>query len=623
MDSGFLQYYAEFTKLNIGKNKRYVYRKKGEIMNYFDMVIGLIGGLALFLYGMDEMGKGLSKTSGGKLESILERLTSTPIKAVLLGAAVTAVIQSSSATTVMVVGFVNSGIMRLSQAIGIIMGANIGTTMTAWILSLSGLEGDAWYITMLKPSTFSPILAIIAVAIIMFAKSEKKKNVATIMIGFAVLMTGMDMMSAAVSPLKDVPEFTNLLLMFSDIPLLGLLAGAILTAIIQSSSASVGILQALCSTGTVTMGTAIPIIMGQNIGTCITAILSSIGTSKNAKRAACVHLSFNVLGTAIFMIVFYSVHAIVNLDWLLNSIAYKTDIATVHSIFNVCATLLLLPCAKLLERLACFLIRNEVEVAEEDKEFKILDSRFLSTPSIAMEHCKMMTDKMAVMAQEAITKAIGLVWNYDEKVAEEIKELESRVDRYEDELGTYLVQLSSKKLNIKDSQTLSELLHCIGDFERISDHALNIEQAAKEMNDKKLSFSEDAQNEFSVFSKAVQEIMNTSVKVFTENDGEGAKAVEPLEDLVDKINKEVKKRHVERLRQGRCTIEMGFILSNLSTDLERIADHCSNIAVCIIQLQDNQFDTHEYVESLDKSENTVYRNYYNQYKQIYKLPASK
>lgn len=597
--------------------------EKGDIMNYFDMVIGLIGGLALFLYGMDEMGKGLSKTSGGKLESILERLTSSPLKAVLLGALVTAVIQSSSATTVMVVGFVNSGIMRLSQAIGIIMGANIGTTMTAWILSLSGLEGDAWYITLLKPSTFSPILAIIAVAIIMFAKSEKKRNVATIMIGFAVLMTGMDMMSAAVSPLRDVPEFTNLLLKFSDIPLLGLLAGAILTAIIQSSSASVGILQALCSTGTVTLGTAIPIIMGQNIGTCITAILSSIGTSKNAKRAACVHLSFNVIGTTIFMIAFYSAHAIVNLDWLLNSIAAETDIATVHSIFNVCATLLLLPCAKLLEKLACFIIRNEVEVAEEDKEFVILDDRFLNTPSIAMEHCKMMTDKMAVMAQEAIEKAIGLVWNYDEKVVEEIRELEGRVDRYEDELGTYLVQLSSRKLNIKDSQTLSELLHCIGDFERISDHALNIVGAAKEMNDKQLTFSEDAQSEFSVFAKAVTDIMDTSVKVFTANDGDGAKAVEPLEDLVDKINKEVKKRHVARLRAGKCTIEMGFILSNLSTDLERIADHCSNIAVCIIQLQDNQFDAHEYVESLDKGENTEYRKYYNEYKQTYKLPAGK
>lgn len=591
-------------------------------MNYFDMIIGLIGGLALFLYGMDEMGKGLSKTSGGKLESILEKLTSTPIKAVLLGAAVTAVIQSSSATTVMVVGFVNSGIMKLSQAIGIIMGANIGTTMTAWILSLSGIEGDAWYITLLKPSTFSPILAIIAVAIIMFAKSEKKKNVATIMIGFAVLMTGMDMMSAAVEPLKDVPEFTSLLLKFSELPILGLLAGTILTAIIQSSSASVGILQALCSTGTVTMGTAIPIIMGQNIGTCITAILSSIGTSKNAKRAACVHLSFNVIGTTIFMIVFYSVHAIFDLSGIIEMVAGPANIATVHSIFNVCATLILLPCAKLLEKLACIIIRSEVEVAEKDKEFKILDTRFLDTPGVAMEHCKMMTDKMATMAQEALTKAMSLVWKYDSAIAAEIIEIEERVDRYEDELGTYLVQLSSRKLNMKDSQTLSELLHCIGDFERISDHALNISKAAKEMNDKQLVFSEDAQKEFTIFAKAVTDIMDTSVKVFTENDSEGAKTVEPLEDVIDKLNKEVKKRHVSRLRQGKCTIELGFILSNLTTDFERIADHCSNVAVCIIQLQENQFDTHEYLGSLDKGENTEFRKLYEQYKNTYKLPAN-
>lgn len=587
----------------------------------FELVIGLIGGLALFLYGMDEMGKGLSKASGGKLESILEKLTSSPIKAVLLGAGVTAVIQSSSATTVMVVGFVNSGIMKLSQAVGIIMGANIGTTMTSWILSLSGIESGNFFVNLLKPSTFSPILAMIAVVLIMFAKSEKKHNVATILIGFAILMTGMDMMSAAVKPLRDVPEFTNILIQFSN-PILGMLAGAVLTAIIQSSSASVGILQALCSTGSVTFGTAIPIIMGQNIGTCITAVLSSIGTSKNAKRAACVHLSFNVIGTVIFMIVFYTANAFVNFAFL-NDSANAAGIAVVHSVFNVCATIVLLPCAKLLEKLACFLIRNEVEVAEEDKEFKILDDRFLDTPSIAMEHCKMMTDKMAVMAQEAITKAMGLVWQYDEKVAEEVGELESRVDRYEDELGTYLVQLSSRKLNQKDSQTLSELLHCIGDFERISDHALNIVNAAKEMKEKELAFSEDAQNEFTVFAKAVKDILDTSVKVFVDNNGEEAKAVEPLEDLVDKINKEVKKRHVSRLRQGRCTIEMGFILSNLSTDLERIADHCSNIAVCIIQLQENQFDAHEYVESLDKGENTVYRKYYEQYKQTYRLPASK
>lgn len=587
----------------------------------FSLAIGLIGGLALFLYGMDEMGKGLSKASGGRMEGILERLTSNPIKAVLLGAGVTAVIQSSSATTVMVVGFVNSGIMKLSQAVGIIMGANIGTTATSWILSLSGIESSNFFISLLKPSNFSPILAMLAVIFLMFTKSEKKHNAATIMIGFAILMTGMDMMSGAVEPLKDVPEFTNILLKFSN-PVLGLLAGTVLTAIIQSSSASVGILQALCKTGSVSYATALPIIMGQNIGTCITAILSSIGTSKNAKRTACVHLYFNLIGTTVFMVVFYTINIFVNFTFLDDS-ANAAGIAVVHSAFNICATLLLLPFAKVLEKLACMTIRNEEKVSEEDKEFKILDPRFLDSPAVAMEHCKMMTDKMADMAKESLEKSMELIWNYDNKKAEEIIQLEDRVDRYEDELGTYLVQLSSRRLSTRDSQTLSELLHCIGDFERISDHAVNILQSSKEMNDKKLKFSEEAQKEFKVFVAAVTEILSNSVEVFKNNDGDGACAIEPLEDVIDKINREMKKRHVARLREGKCTIEMGFILSNLTTDFERIADHCSNIAVCIIQIQENMFDTHEYLETLDKSENTEFRKLYKQYRETYRLPESK
>lgn len=584
----------------------------------FKLVIGMIGGLALFLFGMNEMGKGLSKASGGKLEGILEKLTSNPIKAVLLGAGVTAVIQSSSATTVMVVGFVNSGIMKLSQSVGIIMGANVGTTVTSWILSLSGIQSDNFFISLLKPSSFSPILAMIGVILHMFTKSEKKQNVGSILIGFAILMTGMDMMSSTVSPLKDVPAFTNLLVKFSN-PVLGLLAGTILTAIIQSSSASVGILQALCNTGSVTFGTAIPIIMGQNIGTCITAILSSIGTSKNAKRAACVHLYFNAIGTTVFMILFYTLNVFFNFSFLGHS-AGAADIAIIHSAFNIAATLLLLPFSKGLVKLAELTIKCDDEQTEEDMEFKLLDERFLNNPSIAVEHCKMVTDTMANMTKDALIKSISLVGNYDEHCAKEVCDIEDHVDRYEDELGTYLVQLSTKKLLTKDSQTLSELLHCVGDFERISDHAVNIVKAAREMHDKKLSFSPDAQAEFTVFSCAVNEILDKCVRAFANNDETEAKTVEPLEDVIDRINKEVKKRHISRLRNGKCTIEMGFILSNLSTDFERVADHCSNIAICIIQIQENLFEAHEYIETLDKSENTEFRKIYNQYKEKYRLP---
>ena len=559
-------------------------------------VFSLVGGLALFLFGMDAMGKGLEKLSGGRLEKLLEKLTSNRFKAVALGALVTAVIQSSSATTVMVVGFVNSGIMKLAQAVGIIMGANIGTTMTSWILSLSSIEGDAFLIKMLKPSSFSPILALIGIILIMFCKSEKKKNVGTILIGFAILMTGMDQMSAAVKPLKDVPEFTNILLMFSN-PILGMLAGLILTAIIQSSSASVGILQALCATGAVPFGTALPIIMGQNIGTCVTAIISSIGTSKNAKRAAAVHLFFNIIGTVVFMIVFYTINAIVPFEFL-NIPADSKGIATIHTLFNIGATCLLLPFAGLLEKLALLAIRDSKEDQEKENIFKVLDPRFLDTPGIALEQCKKLTDDMARITKESLFGAIDLLDNYSEQREKELVAMETLVDRYEDELGAYLVQVSSKDLSGTDSHTVNTLLHSIGNWERISDHALNICDAAREIYEKKISFSEAATEELAVYIRAIKDILNMTVEAFEYDDIKIAKKVEPLEEVIDNLNLSIKNRHIQRLRAGECTIELGFVLNDILTNFERVSDHCSNVAVSIIQTGDYDVEAHEYIGRL-------------------------
>ena len=559
-------------------------------------VFSLVGGLALFLFGMDAMGKGLEKLSGGRLEKLLEKLTSNLFKAVALGALVTAVIQSSSATTVMVVGFVNSGIMKLAQAVGIIMGANIGTTMTSWILSLSSIEGDALLIKMLKPSSFSPILALIGIILIMFCKSEKKKNVGTILIGFAILMTGMDQMSAAVKPLKDVPEFTNILLMFSN-PVLGMLAGLILTAIIQSSSASVGILQALCATGAVPFGTALPIIMGQNIGTCVTAIISSIGTSKNAKRAAAVHLFFNIIGTVVFMIVFYTINAIIPFEFL-NIPADSKGIATIHTLFNIGATCLLLPFAGLLEKLALLAIRDSKEDQEKENIFKVLDPRFLDTPGIALEQCKKLTDDMARITKESLFGAIDLLDNYSEQREKELVAMETLVDRYEDELGAYLVQVSSKDLSGTDSHTVNTLLHSIGNWERISDHALNICDAAREIYEKKISFSEAATEELAVYIRAIKDILNMTVEAFEYDDIKIAKKVEPLEEVIDNLNLSIKNRHIQRLRAGECTIELGFVLNDILTNFERVSDHCSNVAVSIIQTGDYDVEAHEYIGHL-------------------------
>lgn len=589
-------------------------------MSFFD-VLTMVGGLALFLYGMNLMGEGLSKASGGRLERILEKLTSNPLKAVLVGLGVTAVIQSSSATTVMVVGFVNSGIMKLEQAVGIIMGANIGTTVTSWILSLAGIDSSSFFVQLLKPTSFSPVLAIIGVGLLMFSHKDKWKHTATILIGFAVLMFGMDTMSSAVKPLADVPEFTNILLQFSN-PILGMLAGLVLTAVIQSSSASVGILQALCITGAVGYNAAIPIIMGQNIGTCVTAMISGVGASKNARRAALVHLYFNIIGTAVFMGVFYIINAVHPFAFMTQA-ATPVGIAVVHSVFNVTATLCLLPFSKLLVKLACLTIQEQDKPEEESREEKmlnLLDSRFLETPSYAVEQSRSVAATMAGLAEESINLSMELLHTYDEEKAKRVVDLESLVDRFEDELGSYLVKLSAKDLSGKDSHVLSVILHSIGDFERISDHARNIKEAAEEMYQKKMAFSDKAQKELEIFEKAIHDILKVTMLSFTEEDLGLARQVEPLEEVIDSLNQEIKQRHVKRLRKGKCTIEMGFVLSDITTNLERVSDHCSNIAVCLLEVSENEFDTHAYLDELKQKDNMDFQGKVMAYRERYILP---
>lgn len=581
-------------------------------MDIFSLLT-LLGGLALFLFGMNTMGDGLEKLSGGKLERTLERMTDNTFKGFLLGAGVTAVIQSSSATTVMVVGFVNSGIMKLAQAIGIIMGANVGTTITAWLLSLTGIEGDSLVLNLLKPSGFAPVLAFIGIALLMFAKNGKKKDIGTILIGFAVLMFGMDMMSGAVKPLADVPEFTSILTMFSN-PLLGVLAGALLTAVIQSSSASVGILQALSATGSISFATAIPIIMGQNIGTCVTAMLSCIGAKKNAKRAAFVHLYFNIIGTVVILAAFYGLNALLDFSFISDTVT-PADIAIVHTGFNLVATALLLPFSKFLGKLACLTVRDKD--TEDDTPF--LDERFLGTPALAVEQCDVMAAKMARLSQTTFLQAITLLEKYDEKLAQQILENEERIDAYEDVLGTYLVKVSSKSLNTRDSNEIARLLHCIGDFERISDHAVNLVDAAKEMHEKKIAFSDKAKKELRVLTGALTEILAITMDAFENRDLVLAKKVEPLEQVIDGLREKLKRRHVKRLQSGTCTIELGFILSDLLTNYERVSDHCSNIAVCLIQLSMDSFETHEYLHDLKDGSSAEFENEYEAYKSKYVL----
>lgn len=589
-------------------------------MDFFS-ILTMLGGLALFLYGMQVMGDGLAKISGGKLEKILENLTSSKLRAVLLGLGVTAVIQSSSATTVMVVGFVNSGIMKLTQAVGIIMGANIGTTVTAWILSLAGIESNNFFMSLLKPSSFAPILALIGIVLLMFTKSSRKKDIGAILVGFAVLMFGMDTMSAAVKPLADVPEFTNLLLAFSN-PIAGVLAGTVLTAIIQSSSASVGILQALCVTGAVPYSAAFPIIMGQNIGTCVTALLSAIGANKNAKRAAMIHLYFNIIGTVVFLSVFYILNAAVQFPFM-DAMATPAAIAVTHSVFNVTATLLLLPFSNLLVKLACMTIRDsseDVEAAKEDQEFLILESRFLEKPAFAVEQGRTAARRMAEDSWKALKASFEVLYDYSEEKAQKITKMESKVDRYEDELGTYLVQLNNKDLSETDSHSVSMMLHCIGDFERISDHAVNIKESADELHAKGLSFSVYAKAELRVLTAAVTKIVETAFSVFDEQDITKASEIEALEELIDELTKEMKRRHINRLRSGECTIEMGFILSDLITSMERIADHCSNIGVCVTQVRENLYDTHRHLNAMKNDQDDEFNKCLEAVRKEYLLP---
>ena len=551
-------------------------------MDFFG-ILKMVGGLALFLYGMDLMGDGLAKASGGKMEKMLETMTSNTFKAVALGAVVTAVIQSSSATTVIVVGFVNSGIMKLQQAVGVIMGANIGTTMTSWLLSLTGIESGNFFVQLLKPSSFTPILALIGVIFLQFLKNDKKKNVGMILIGFAVLMTGMDTMSAAVKPLANVPEFTNILLMFSN-PILGLLAGAILTAVIQSSSASVGILQALCMTGAVSFSTALPIIMGQNIGTCVTAMISGIGANKNARRTALIHLYFNLVGTAIFMVAFYTINAFVDFAFL-DTAANAAGIATIHTVFNVTATIILLPFSKLLVKLATMTIRDDKveELADNaGKTVKILEPRFLEIPAYATEICMEATEKMAFLSIKSVIEAMELLKKFDAEEAQKIIDLEEEVDAYEDELGSYMVQLSRKDLARHESQSLSMMLHSIGDFERLSDHAVTIRNVAEEMYTKGMKFSEHAQQELDEYITQVQKIMNATISCFKNNDLVIAGSIFPMEEVAEKQSADARKNHIRRLREGKCTIELGFVQADLLTSMESIVDHCSNVAETVI-----------------------------------------
>ena len=580
-------------------------------MDLFD-VLTLLGGLSLFLFGMNLMGASLEKRAGSSLKILLGKLTSRKILGFLTGMGVTAVIQSSSATTVMVVGFVNSGLLTLRQAISVIMGANVGTTVTAWILSLTGLDGDNFFVMLLKPTSFTPILALIGVVLTMMAKSDKKKDVGMILLGFAVLMFGMDTMSGAVAGLEEVPEFRNILLMFSN-PVLGVLAGAGLTAIIQSSSASVGILQALSATGQVTYGAAIPIIMGQNIGTCVTAMISSVGANKNAKRAAVVHLLFNIVGTAVWLAVFYGINAVVHFSFVSHSID-QLGIAVVHTAFNILCTALLFPFSGLLEKMACRLVPD----TKAPEKIQILDERFLATPSVAIDRCQEVAETMARISMDALKTSCQLIEHYDPKSAQAVRETEQEADQYEDMLGTYLVKLGRADLNAADSRETAKLLHIIGDFERISDHAVNLVESAEEIRNKGLSFSVHAKQELAVLTAAVGEVMDLALDAFLQNDPALAAKVEPLEQVVDTLKEQLRNRHILRLQKGECTIELGFVWSDQLTSLERVADHCSNIAGCVIEMSHDSLDVHEYLDNV-KAGGPGFLRAYEAYAQKYAL----
>lgn len=580
-------------------------------------LLTMAGGLALFLYGMSVMGASLEKMSGGRLEKILESLTSNPLKAVLLGAGVTAVIQSSSATTVMVVGFVNSGIMKLSQAVGIIMGANVGTTATSWLLSLTGIQGDSIVLRLLKPSSFSPILALIGIVLFMSGKGNRRKVVGEILLGFAILMFGMETMSGAVKPLADIPEFTNILTMFEN-PLFGVGAGAVLTAVIQSSSASVGILQALSATGAFTFGAVIPIIMGQNIGTCVTAMISAVGANRGAKRTAFVHLYFNIIGTIVFLCLFYLGNAIFSFSFT-NETVGAAGIALVHSVFNVFTTVLLLPFTKGLERLAYLTIPQSADEREQEDAFAILDDRFLSSPAFAIAQSRTLVSQMAEMARDGFLAAVRTLTEYSEEAAEEVRRKEATVDVYEDKLIAYLTKLRSENLSYQDSLQVTSLLHCLTDFERITDHAINVLENAQRMQKKELEFSKKGREEMNTYGRAIEEILTRTTAAFIKNDIKIARTVEPLEEAIDEINKAVKKNHVRRLQKGKCTIELGLMLSDLAMNYERVADHCSNIAVYLIQLKDTRVEEHRFTEQMDAGETEEFRRLYEGFRERYRV----
>ena len=582
-------------------------------MDIFD-VLSLIGGLALFLYGMNSMGASLEKKAGGQLKSVLTKMTDNPAKGFLLGLIVTSIIQSSSATTVMVVGFVNSGIMTLHQSIGIIMGANVGTTITAWILSLMAVDGGG-IMAFFKPSSFVPVLALIGIILLMFNKKQKSKDTAAILLGFATLMTGMAAMSDAVEGLKEVPEFTNILTLFSN-PILGVLAGAGMTAIIQSSSASVGILQAISSTGAVAFSSAVPIIMGMGIGTCITAVLASIGANKNAKRATLVHLYFNVIGTPVALVLFYGANAIFQFGFFDDAVG-EVEIAIINTVFKLFCTVFWFPLIKVLEKLATISVKD----TEEKEKYEVLDERLFATPAVAVDRCREVTKTMAEISVEAIEKSLVTLKSYSEDLGEEIIKAEKKVDKYEDKLGSYLVKVSALELTDEDNNETAKLLHLISDFERISDHAVNVLKSAEEIAEKKLAFSEKAQAELGVITSAISEIVNLAYKSFAENDLEAAFRVEPLEQVVDDLRDAIKLKHIRRLQEGRCTIELGFVLNDLLTDLERVSDHCSNIAGLVIEMAHSEMDLHKYLKQIKKDPRSEYNKLFEAYSDSYKINA--
>ncbi|MDD6312712.1 MAG: Na/Pi cotransporter family protein [Firmicutes bacterium] len=577
-------------------------------------VLKLVGGLAFFLYGMNTMSSGLEKMAGGKLETTLKKMTSNPIKSLLLGAGITIAIQSSSAMTVMLVGLVNSGIMQLGQTVGVIMGSNIGTTLTAWLLSLTGIDSGNVFVELLKPENFSAVIALIGVILIMMSKKKRRKDLGSIFVGFSVLMFGMTLMSSSVSGLRENESFLNMLTAFNN-PLVGVAVGAIFTGIIQSSAASVGILQALSLTGGISYGMAIPIIMGQNIGTCVTALISSIGVNKNAKRVSVVHILFNIIGTAICLSVFYGCNAVFDFTFTNQAIS-PVGVAACHSIFNIATTIILLPCSKLLEKTANLVVRDD---SSKQEAFSFIDERLLATPSFAISECNSRTVQMAHIAKDVLLDSTKLLNKYSEKETDELLAREDMLDMYEEKLGTYLVKLSSKDLSDADSKIVSKLLHTIGDFERIGDHAVNLTKVAKEIYQKEISFSAEAKAEITVATKALSEILEITTQAFETNDINLASKVEPLEQVIDVLISTIKDNHIRRLQKGNCTIELGFVLSDLLTNYERVSDHCSNVAVAVIEIAQGSFETHEYLNGVKTASDRNFSDMFNEYKVKYSL----